>query len=1052
MREPATPPVRRPEMSGRTAARLLLGAGAALVVIAVTIFTVAGWALIGPLGRSAILVGTTALVLAAPRPLIRRKLNATAEAVAAIGLALTIGDAYLLQRLITAPAGPLSAAAFCAALAVAWAAYGIRTGLKGPRLAAICLAQVPAPLAIVGMALLLGGHAAPIAGPVAVGLVLTSGADALIAGVSRRRARHPESAVASLAAVGAWTCGVLVTAAASAMAARWPGAPWLATAFAAAAVVGIAVPGYNANLTKLARPAAAVSGALAVMSLVMPVTAALPVSWYLALLAGCGFGVTILALAVGRRAGKSVGHRLDIAAAGSAATLAAAGIFAAPVALVGLFGWHRLLPVWAGYAPRTAIAASFTSWPGLPSATAALVLVSLACLLARVVPPASVARKFSLVAGAAGLVAAALAAGSVPAAAHLTGWAAQIKLTGAAAALLSVGTMLADKVLAGVAAGSAGALAAGAALWSLATSRATIAELAVLAAVFFLAAMRAKHVFTAALSTAGVLAAATGVAWAVPLASGWHARCAAFAALGVAIAAAAAATALQRVRPIHSVVLDLGAGPVILLSAIFAAGQRDTFAMLAVAVAAVGSGTAWLRAGARRFTAVVAAASAAMATLAAEWRPIAHVLVAPGYVITHPWQGHHQSVVAAPSPGLSFAVVVLAICLAAVAATAGAWQRRGRASLDAVAVALPLVAAPAGVDGLAAGIGYWVVDAALLALALALTAWAALGRSVAPAGAALLTGAMTLAWALAEPVPTLAVLGCLTGAYACCAWRARLAGIRVAAGCLTVLAASALAWCAALAAGRPSWQAGLAALGVAACAQVAAARCAREGASDQRAMIGLGIEITAWLVTAVGVGPCLQRPSTACFALATAGIICLGVSARAARRPAIWPGLAQCYLAWCLGLAAAGVAVLEAYTLPAAAVATFMGWRASRREPHPHSWLAYGPGLSILLLPSLVVAWQSPGWLRLVLVGLAAAAIAIVGARARMQAPLLTGAVVAVLGAGRELAPAFARLVHDLPGWLPVAVLGAALLWAGATYEARLRNLNVIRRTLAAMS
>src|SRR5258707_11762696 len=109
VREPATPPVRRPEMSGRTAARLLLGAGAALVVIAVTIFTVAGWALIGPLGRSAILVGTTALVLAAPRPLIRRKLNATAEAVAAIGLALTIGDADLLRRLITAPAGLLSA-------------------------------------------------------------------------------------------------------------------------------------------------------------------------------------------------------------------------------------------------------------------------------------------------------------------------------------------------------------------------------------------------------------------------------------------------------------------------------------------------------------------------------------------------------------------------------------------------------------------------------------------------------------------------------------------------------------------------------------------------------------------------------------------------------------------------------------------------------------------------------------------------------------------------------------------------------------------------------
>ena len=126
---------RRPEMSGRTAARLLLAAGAALVVIAVTIFTIADWAKIGPLGRSAILVGVTALVLAAPRPLIRRNLNATAEAVAAIGLALTIGDAYLLQRLITAPAGPLVAAAFCACLAAGWAAYGSATGLKGPRLA-----------------------------------------------------------------------------------------------------------------------------------------------------------------------------------------------------------------------------------------------------------------------------------------------------------------------------------------------------------------------------------------------------------------------------------------------------------------------------------------------------------------------------------------------------------------------------------------------------------------------------------------------------------------------------------------------------------------------------------------------------------------------------------------------------------------------------------------------------------------------------------------------------------------------------------------------------
>src|SRR5262249_3614187 len=70
------PVTRRPEVSARTAARLLLAAGATLVVIAVTIFTIADWSRIGPLGRCGILLAATALVLAAPRPLLGRRLSA----------------------------------------------------------------------------------------------------------------------------------------------------------------------------------------------------------------------------------------------------------------------------------------------------------------------------------------------------------------------------------------------------------------------------------------------------------------------------------------------------------------------------------------------------------------------------------------------------------------------------------------------------------------------------------------------------------------------------------------------------------------------------------------------------------------------------------------------------------------------------------------------------------------------------------------------------------------------------------------------------------------
>src|SRR5262249_13486499 len=258
---------------------------------------------------------------------------------------LTIGDAWLLHRLIKAPVDPLALAAFCACVAAAWAAYGAATRLKGPWVAAICLAQLPVPLAMTGIVGLLGGLAAPIGGPVAVGLVLTAGADALVARLAHRRAATVQSTLASaasFAAVAAWIGGIFLAAAESS-------APWSAASFAAAAVIGAVGPAYSRTLTSLVGPAAVLSGALTAVSLTITVTAALPARWDLAILAACGSSVTVGALAVSRRRGKSAGHRLELGAAGSAATLAAAGLGAAPVALGGLFGLHRLLARLGGH-------------------------------------------------------------------------------------------------------------------------------------------------------------------------------------------------------------------------------------------------------------------------------------------------------------------------------------------------------------------------------------------------------------------------------------------------------------------------------------------------------------------------------------------------------------------------------------------------------------------------------------------------------------------------------------------------------------------------------
>ena len=83
------------------------------------------------------------------------------------------------------------------------------------------------------------------------------------------------------------------------------------------------------------------------------------------------------------------------------------------------------------------------------------------------------------------------------------------------------------------------------------------------------------------------------------------------------------------------------------------------------------------------------------------------------------------------------------------------------------------------------------------------------------------------------------------------------------------------------------------------------------------------------------------------------------------------------------------------------------------------------------------------------MLGLAAAAVTLAGGRARLGAPLLLGAGVAVLDAGHELAPSVVQLAGMMPRWVPIALIGVVLLAAGATYEARLRDLGRLRAALA---
>ncbi|MFF8965501.1 SCO7613 C-terminal domain-containing membrane protein [Streptomyces globisporus] len=149
----------------RSAQNVLLTLGGLLLTVAAIAFTLVSWGSMGIGGRSAVLALVTAGALAAPAVLLRRGLTATAEALTALALVLTLLDAYAVHAVAAPDTDGLGfTAAAATVLAALWTAYGLALGkLHLPLPAAVVLAQWPllfgawaagAPALVVGWALL----------------------------------------------------------------------------------------------------------------------------------------------------------------------------------------------------------------------------------------------------------------------------------------------------------------------------------------------------------------------------------------------------------------------------------------------------------------------------------------------------------------------------------------------------------------------------------------------------------------------------------------------------------------------------------------------------------------------------------------------------------------------------------------------------------------------------------------------------------------------------------------------------------------------------------
>ncbi|MFD1660721.1 SCO7613 C-terminal domain-containing membrane protein, partial [Streptomyces caeni] len=443
-----------------------------------------------------------------------------------------------------------------------------------------------------------------------------------------------------------------------------------------------------------------------------------------------------------------------------------------------------------------------------------------------------------------------------------------------------------------------------------------------------------------------------------------------------------------------------------------------------------------------------ARASGAVQVLAVAWAlPVVVVaLLGPFGWTARIWSGAPQDMRAAVTvdapwpPHAATAALVLAVVAAVaagVARTPTAWCAQAAAGAVALAWASALVL-PATLElPYAAGLfAQGLTAAAMLAVA-------ACARRTPVSATALLLSLLTAAGLALLSLPsrgaTVAVPAALTALLAVAAVRGRLTAVCASA---SLAAATGLACAVGAVAGLPAAHIALPVLAVSAAAAVLAARV--PGAA-------VPVEAMGALSGLVAIGLAVTDGPVLALVLALCGVVAAGTALRADRRGAGYVAAALFVPAAWVRLACWSVGAPEAYALAVTVPALAVGFVRRHRDPLASSWTAYGPGLSATLVPSLLTAWGDADRPRPLLLGAVALALTLLGARHRLQAPLVLGGGVLVLDALHELAPYLVQLAGILPRWLPPALAGLLLLSVGATYEQRIRDARRVREALGRM-
>lgn len=157
-----------------------------------------------------------------------------------------------------------------------------------------------------------------------------------------------------------------------------------------------------------------------------------------------------------------------------------------------------------------------------------------------------------------------------------------------------------------------------------------------------------------------------------------------------------------------------------------------------------------------------------------------------------------------------------------------------------------------------------------------------------------------------------------------------------------------------------------------------------------------------------------------------------------------WVAIAFAGIAALTGVLWNVIDIPEFVTVPIAVALLTTGAMYMRDVAAARSWLWLAPGLTLLLLPSLIETFRDQVLWRMVGLGVVGVAVIMIGVMRKLQASFVMGVVVVLVHGVATFLPQLRAAYEFVPWWLWLGIGGAALIAVAVRFEQRRRDLKTV--------